>query len=864
MNNDRFDEILGQMRNDSVDDAQVQAATERVWAKLAKPEGARSPDGQLRNCGDFQALLGDFRTGRLTESRRLLVEDHLRGCVACRHANEEARSGKVVRMSERTAVRKPVSYLPWAIAATLVAGVAIGSLSLMPSTGQRAEVLTIDGGLFRVGNGAVPVTRGIRLNENEAVRTAKASYAVLRLNDGSTVELNERSGVSVSQGWMGTTIRLESGNIIVKAAKQKHGRLYVTSGDATVSVKGTIFAVSRGMKGTRVSVVEGEVKVDQTSASKLLHRGEQTTTDPSLAATSVAADVAWSKNAAEYLAVLGEFQQLSKQIAAIPGPGLRYQSKLAGYLPANAIVYAALPNLGSTLAQANQLFQTRLQQSPVLQQWWNEQGSHGAQLEDLITRLKAFSATLGDEIVVTTAGVKNTPAVMALVTQPDNLKTLIAIANTQAGTQAIQVVETPAALTAAKTGAVLYLRNGVMALSSDLSTLQAIAPLLEKPASTVFPQAPLFQQVGSSYKAGAGWLIAADMEQIMASAVPSKGQPGKGQPAIQNMQFLVAERKQMGTKTENRATLTFGQQRSGIAAWLGAPGAMGSLDFVSADAGLAASFVVKDPKSLVQEMIDMSSKNNPNFSAALAEFESKTGVNLVNDLAAPLGGEFSFAIDGPGLPTDSWKFSIEVYNPDRLQWAINRLVNGFNQYAPATAGKLHLDSTQVSGRTYYTLRSDKPASPQIHYAYVDNYLVAGASDASVTRSVQTRQTGYTLSRSSNFRSQLPTDGYTNFSALLYTNLGPAMKPFADMIASSATAAQWQSIQALVQSSEPSLIYAYGQPDSITVASTGGFLGFGLDAVMALSHLGHSGMPGAAAKTAKMGMARASHIERTTP
>ena len=45
-------------------------------------------------CADFQALIPEFKAGRLPEARALLVKDHLHECVACRRVYE----GRVVAM----------------------------------------------------------------------------------------------------------------------------------------------------------------------------------------------------------------------------------------------------------------------------------------------------------------------------------------------------------------------------------------------------------------------------------------------------------------------------------------------------------------------------------------------------------------------------------------------------------------------------------------------------------------------------------------------------------------------------------------------------------------------------------------------
>ncbi len=53
-------------------------------------------------------------------------------------------------------------------------------------------------------------------------------------------------------------------------------------------------------------------------------------------------------------------------------PGLRFSSRFLNLVPASTAIYAALPNLGTTLGDAGDLFQARLEQNPALSKWWRE------------------------------------------------------------------------------------------------------------------------------------------------------------------------------------------------------------------------------------------------------------------------------------------------------------------------------------------------------------------------------------------------------------------------------------------------------------------------------------------------------------
>ena len=125
---------------------------------------------------------------------------------------------------------------------------------------------------------STPVTAGDKLQKGERVRTAKDAHAFIRLGDGSMIEMKDRSEFCVTKNAQGTTIHLESRRIVVEAAKQGKQHLFVDTGDSLVSVTGTIFSVNSGTKGSRVSVIEGEVHLDHAGNERVLRGGEQATT----------------------------------------------------------------------------------------------------------------------------------------------------------------------------------------------------------------------------------------------------------------------------------------------------------------------------------------------------------------------------------------------------------------------------------------------------------------------------------------------------------------------------------------------------------------------------------------------------------
>lgn len=158
---------------------------------------------------------------------------------------------------------------------------------------DRSEIATsADGRIYKAG---------------ESFRSNGEQGTVVTLSDGSRVEMRSGSEASVEPAPDGLRIRLKDGSIIVNAAKQAAGRhLYVVTKDVTVSVIGTIFLVKADEKGSRVAVIQGEVRVQQGTVQKTLRPGEQVASDPSLEDLTIFRQTGWSRDAAAYLSKLHE------------------------------------------------------------------------------------------------------------------------------------------------------------------------------------------------------------------------------------------------------------------------------------------------------------------------------------------------------------------------------------------------------------------------------------------------------------------------------------------------------------------------------------------------------------------------------
>jgi hypothetical protein len=187
---------------------------------------------------------------------------------------------------------------------------------------------------------------------------------------------------------------------------------------------------------------------------------------------------------------------------------------------------------------------------------------------------------------------------------------------------------------------------------------------------------------------------------------------------------------------------------------------------------------------------------------------------------------------------------LEVDNQALLQSTIAKLVESVNHELPSEAGQIILTQQQVGSRTFYALTMTSHPGFEIDYTFVDSYLVAAPGTGLLQSAIQNRETGYTLPRSSTFRNEVPSDGYTNFSGILFHNLKEALGGLAEQSKAlpGITDQQRQLVESFQQNSAPGLICLYGESDRIVVASSSGFMGLNLDTLLAVKSRGLLEMP----------------------
>ena len=827
-----LDRATHALRADAPSDEAISAAAAGTAKGLGIDMNYEASSSAIRDCDDVQQLLKPYRAGVLAEGRALLVQAHLRDCGVClRRFHEESSLDWAAPRIAPAPRRHP---LAWGLAFALASAFLISAFFVYKAywqvpPGVRAEVQSIDGSAYLVsGNGSRHLAPGAALNEGDQLRTSGGSHAVLRLSDGSLVEVDQRSTLGVGARGRDTTVALDQGALIVQAAHRTSGHLYVRTRDCRIAVTGTLFSVNSGIKGSRVAVLRGSVDVAHSGIRAVLHPGDQLATSDSLAPEPLVQQFEWSSDRQEYIGIMAQLANVEHRIAQIPFPQSRYSSDLLARVPADTLLYVSIPNLGEYLSQANAIFQDQLNQSPALQQWW----AHGhkqtpADLNAMVTKIHDVSQYLGDEIVVAASGEGDLRGVAALA---EVQRSGLAAELQQQFSNGGLIVLDKGALAAANPtemahGGYALVRDHEVVFSNSIATLKQVNAQLDAGASG-FAAGDFGKQIGVAYERGAGIILAANLNAMIQNQASRNLQAAAKARAFENsglgdLRYLIAEHRESNSMPQNHLNLQFAGTRQRVASWLAAPAPIGSLDFVSPNAAVAVAALSKDPALIADDLLAIASETK-GVKVDLNEIDARLQINVRDDLMANLGGDFLLALDGPVLPTPSWKLVIQVNNADRFENALERIAQAIN--GQEQGGKSHaiaIEPAMVGSQRYYAIRDLATGIVKANYTFSNGFMIVAPQRALLMDALQTQASGNSLARSSSFRALLPRDQNENYSAVAYQNLSPVLTPLLGQFGGETA----DALRKLAADSRPTVVCAWGKDNGIEAASDSRLFGF---------------------------------------
>ena len=161
------------------------------------------------------------------------------------------------------------------------------------------------------------------------------------------------------------------------------------------------------------------------------------------------------------------------------------------------------------------------------------------------------------------------------------------------------------------------------------------------------------------------------------------------------------------------------------------------------------------------------------------------------------------------------------------------------------ADQVTLKETRVKGQNYWAMIPS--TGPQVHYTFLDGYMVVAPRRVFLDRAIRYRESGLTLPASTRFVGLLPEDGRMNFSAMVYQNLGAILGPLvnsASGMTQNLAPEHKAGLQQLVDNMEPSLYLVFGEQDRIVLSGSDrtGLLGtdfgnlFNLGSILSLGEM----------------------------
>src|SRR5262249_42813056 len=329
------------------------------------------------------------------------------------------------------------------------------------------------------------------------------------------------------------------------------------------------------------------------------------TTHDSIERVPVREEIAWSRDAERYIRMLDAIRnQIDRQLAM---PGNRYSTRLLDLVPGDTVLYVAIPNIGETLARANEILQENLQQNSELRGWWEQEQKESKRRQGLnqaIELMREFGSHLGDEIVIAAAanpkgsGEPEEPVLLAEVKNGGAFRSFLEGQLEKVGSarKHARTVEDPLHIGSdGKDEFFIWITGDLVAVSPRQDSLKSLAARIRQGAKP-FASTPFHAQIANLYRDGAGLVIAADLDRIvMQSLRREKDAAAAQQLGVTDLRYFIVEIKEKDGRPYNRAVVSFRENQRGVTSWLAQPEPMGALEFISPAATVVAALVVHNP-----------------------------------------------------------------------------------------------------------------------------------------------------------------------------------------------------------------------------------------------------------------------------
>ena len=295
--------------------------------------------------------------------------------------------------------------------------------------------------------------------------------------------------------------------------------------------------------------------------------------------------------------------------------------------------------------------------------------------------------------------------------------------------------------------------------------------------------------------------------------------------AMVGLKYLFLEQRAPAGAEENEVTLVFPGQRQGMASWLADSGSGGAAEYLPADALVAGYASTREPWQLFQEFSALMTKENETFAGDLAQANEKLGAGFVDNLAAAMGTEAAFALNGFSVDGPTWVMAALANDSSVIDNSLKKLVETFNaELAPDEQDKrIVFGQENANGRVWTTM---KPASLPfgVTWTYDQGYMVAASDRASAERAIATRNGGSQLVWSSAFLGQLPSSAGMHPAAFAWLNTKGALGIFSALAPNPA-------LTRLLAERDPVLVVFDGKAEEIHAASRTRLTGLIMDVML---------------------------------